>query len=258
MESCIYEGQVSHTRTVPLLHRFTYRVFMMYLDLDELPTVFEKRWFWSTTRPALARFKRSNHLGPAERPLDESVRDLVEAETGARPQGPIRLLTNLSYFGYSFNPVSYYYCFAEDGSTLEAIVAEVTNTPWGERDTYVLPVDASATTGPTRRFTDAKKMHVSPFMPMDMVYDWCFTDPAKRLTVFMANSREGKRIFGASLRLKRTEISGGSLARMLVRFPFMTAKVISAIHWEALKLWWKGAPVYAHPDKRRDVAVQSQ
>ena len=142
MESCIYEGQVRHSRTVPVLHRFQYRMFMMYLDLAELPEVFEKRWFWSTKRPALARFKRSNHMGPADQPLDESVRDLVERETGERPEGPVRLLTNLSYFGYCFNPVSFYYCFDMAGENVEFIVAEVNNTPWGETDTYVLNCDA--------------------------------------------------------------------------------------------------------------------
>lgn len=258
MESCIYEGQVRHARTVPVLHRFRYRVFMMYLDLGELSSVFARRWFWSTRRPALARFKRSNHLGPDEQPLDESVRDLVEKETGRRPTGPVRLLTNLSYFGYCFNPVSYYYCFGEDGETIEAFVAEVTNTPWGERDTYVLPANAGKRRGSTQWFRDSKKMHVSPFMPMDMQYDWCFTDPTERLNVFMANSRDGRRIFDASVMLKRTEIRGGSLARVLATFPFMTLKIIAAIHWEALRLWLKGCPVHPHPDKQTKIPATTR
>ena len=95
----------------PTGHEFVYRLFMMYLDLDELDSVFRHRWFWSVKRPALARFRRENHLGDATVPLDTAVRDLVLAETGSRPQGPVRLLTNLSYFGYCFNPVSFYYCF---------------------------------------------------------------------------------------------------------------------------------------------------
>ena len=251
MQSCIYEGRVRHSRSTPVLHRFEYRVFMMYLDLAEIPEVFDKRWFWSARRPALARFKRSNHMGPSEQPLDESVRDLVERETGRRPNGPIRLLTNLSYFGYCFNPVSFYYCFDETGREVETFVCEVTNTPWGERDTYVLPRNRGERRGKTQRFRDAKKMHVSPFMPMDIDYDWCFTDPAQRLIVYMANSRQGKRIFDASIGLSRSEISAGSLARVLVSFPLMTLKVIAAIHWEALRLWLKGVPVYAHPDKEK-------
>lgn len=258
MESCIYEGRVRHSRTVPVLHRFRYDVFMMFLDLGELDEVFRGRWLWSTRRPAIARFRRSHHLGSPEQPLAESVRDLVEKECGRRPAGPVRLLTNLSYFGYCFNPVSYYYCYAADGENIEAIVAEVTNTPWGERDTYVLPASESRIDGRTRWFRDSKTMHVSPFMPMDMQYDWCFTDPGDRLTVYMANSRDGRRIFDASVGLRRREITGPSLARVLVRFPFMTLKVIAAIHWEALKLWIKGVPVHAHPDKRHKIAASSQ
>ena len=258
MESCIYEGRVKHSRTTPVLHRFRYRVFMMYLDLTELPTVFSGRWLWSARRWALARFRRSDHIGPESQPLDQSIRDLVEAETGMRPEGPVRLLTNLSYFGFCFNPVSYYYCFDEDGETVAATVAEVTNTPWGERDTYVLPTRAATRRGNTRWFRDKKKMHVSPFMPMDMEYDWCFTNPCERLTVYMANSHEGKRVFDASLMLTRTEISSASLARVLVTFPFMSLKIIAAIHWEAFRLWTKGVPVHAHPDKRPKIAAPTQ
>ncbi len=138
MDSAIFAGQVRHRRIQPTGHEFVYRLFMMYLDLSELDTVFRHRWLWSTRRSALARFRRENHLGDATVPLDQAVRDLVEGETGSRPQGPVRLLTNLSYFGYCFNPVSFYYCFDAADQQLETIVAEVNNTPWGERFCYVL------------------------------------------------------------------------------------------------------------------------
>ncbi|MGB5511344.1 MAG: DUF1365 domain-containing protein [Woeseiaceae bacterium] len=256
MQSCIYEGQVRHSRKEPVLHRFRYRVFMMYLDLAELPKLFDKRWCWSVKRPALARFRRDNHLGPEDQPLDESVRDLVEHETGVRPDGPIRLLTNLSYFGYCINPVSFYYCFAADGSTLEVIVAEVTNTPWGERDTYVLSRAENIGTNTAWRFQPAKKMHVSPFMGMDIDYDWCFTQPRERATVFMANSKAGKRFFDAAMTMQRTEISAASLARVLITFPFITVKIVSAIYWQALRLWLKRCPFYVHPGKKKTIAVQ--
>ena len=256
MKSCIYEGQVRHSRKEPVLHRFQYRVFMMYLDLAELPKLFDKRWFWSVKRPAIARFRRANHLGPEDQPLDESVRDLVEKETGTRPVGPIRLLTNLSYFGYCINPVSFYYCFAADGSTLENIVAEVTNTPWGERDTYVLSRRKNIGTDTAWRFQPAKKMHVSPFMGMDIDYDWCFTHPGERATVFMANSKAGKRFFDAAMTMRRTEINTASLARVLIAFPFITVKIVSAIYWQALRLWLKRCPFYVHPGKKKTIAVQ--
>jgi DUF1365 family protein len=258
MESCIYEGRVRHARTRPALHRFSYRLFMMYLDLDELPGLFEKRWFWSVNRPAIARFRREDHLGPADQPLAESVRDLVAAQTGKRPAGPIRLLTNLSYFGYGFNPVSFYYCFAADGSAVETIVAEVNNTPWGEQDTYVMPCTNKTDKTASWRFSPQKKLHVSPFMPMEIEYDWVLTAPDQRLSVHMANSQDGKRIFDAAMNMRRKEITIGSLAGVLVRFPFLTVKIIAAIHWQALLLWLKRCPVYVHPKKKRLLAVRSQ
>jgi DUF1365 family protein len=143
MHSCIFSGQVKHSRAVPVGHAFQYRVFMMYLDLEELPQVFRGRWFWSATRPALARFRRENYFGDADEPLEKSVRDLVMQRTGRRPTGPIRLLTNLSYFGYCFNPISIYYCFDARDTRVETIVAEVSNTPWGERHCYLLADSAN-------------------------------------------------------------------------------------------------------------------
>jgi len=228
----------------------------MYLDLDELPTLFRKRWFWSTSRPAFARFHRWHHLGSADRPLDVAVRDLIESEAGRRPDGPIRLLTNLSYFGYCFNPVSFYYCFAADGETLEYIVSEVNNTPWGERDTYVMECTPFAGSSAAWRFKPEKKMHVSPFMPMDIEYDWVLSTPADRVSVSMANSKDGQRFFDTALTLNRKAINGRSLAGVLLRFPLQTFKVIISIYWEALRLWVKRCPVYAHPGKDKEVATQ--
>ncbi len=229
----------------------------MYLDLDELPGLFRKRWFWSTSRPAVARFRRADHLGPPEQPLAEAVRDLVQMETGRRPDGPVRLLTNLSYFGYCFNPVSFYYCYDQAGSTLETIVAEVNNTPWGERHTYVLPCSNVHGHNAAWHFAPDKKLHVSPFMPMDVDYQWGLSHPGSRLTVYMANSRDGKRFFDAAMKLTRAEITAGSLARVLSRFPFMTLQVVLAIYWQAFRLWTKRCPLYVHPKKKRELAVRS-
>ena len=256
MKSCIYEGQVKPGRRRPVEHAFRYRVFMMYLDLDELDDVFRGRWFWSTRRMALARFRRSDHLGDETRPLKEAVQALVEHETGRRPEGPVRLLTNLSYFGFCFNPVSFYYCYAADGETLEVIVAEVNNTPWGERDMYVLPAAQQAGSGAALRFRPRKKMHVSPFMPMNVDYDWSFIDPGERLSVFMANDIDGNRVFSASLLLERQSISARSLARVLLVYPFMTLKVLGGIYWQALRLWWKRTPFHQHPDKKKTMVAQ--
>lgn len=239
----------------PTGHEFVYRLFMMYLDLSELDRVFARRWLWSCKRPALARFKRENHLGDVEVPLDQAVRELVESKTGQRPDGPIRLLTNLSYFGYCFNPVSFYYCFDAADSGVESIVAEVNNTPWGERHCYVLNqadnLNADTEQDPVmhQRYAPTKQMHVSPFMPMDVKYDWRFSQPTQTLNVYMANLHEGHKVFDATLKFKRTEIDAMALARTLLSHPFMTIKVIVAIHWQALRLWFKRVPVYDHPAK---------
>ena len=232
-------------------------MFMMYLDLAEIPRLFRGRWLWSSRRAALARFRREDHFGDPAVPLDESVRDLVLRETGRRPAGPIRLLTHLRYFGFVFNPVSFYYCFDERDSRVETIVAEVNNTPWGERHCYVLPQERSHGKGDHQRFFPAKEMHVSPFMEMDVDYDWRFSPPAERLSVHMENARDGRKIFDATLELRRKEITGPALAGALAAYPFMTLKVIVAIHWEALRLWLKGTPVHDHPDKKKPAMEKS-
>jgi len=169
--------------------------------------------------------------------------------TGRRPEGAIRLLTHLRYFGYIFNPVSFYYCFDPEDKAVETIVAEVNNTPWGEQHCYVLDPKDDVGKHSVMRFKPQKQMHVSPFMPMDIDYDWRFGSPAKDLTVHMENHREGHKLFDATLLLQRREISQSSLAAVLLKFPLMTLKVIVAIHWQALRLWLKGVGLFDHPDK---------
>jgi DUF1365 family protein len=250
MESCLYEGWVRHRRFGPVEHSFRYRLFMLYLDLEELPRVFKDRWLWSAERPAVARFRRSDHLGQPDEPLDLSVRRLIREKSGKEVQGPVRLLTHLAYFGYRFNPVSFYYAFEPDGKTLSAIVAEINNTPWGEQHGYVL----AGGDGDVRRFELQKAFHISPFFPMDLGYRWQFSTPAERLSVHM-ESYEGERLlFDATLSMERDSLTPFALNRRLVAFPWMTFQVVSRIYWQAFRLWWKKAPYYpkpASPDSRR-------
>jgi len=247
VHSCIYEGHVRHRRLAPVENSFRYRLFMMYLDLDELPGLFDRYLFWSSRRPNIARFRRRDHLGDPGQPLAQSVRDLVGEQTGNRPAGPIRLLTHLSYFGYRFNPVSFYFCFAPEGRRVESIVAEVNNTPWGEQHCYVLPESLNQGTAAKKRYQFDKAFHVSPFMDMEQTYVWRFTAPDRSLAVHMDSRENGVRLFDATMILTRTQITGRSLARVLVQYPLMTVKVIAAIHYQAFKLWLKRCPFYPHP-----------
>jgi DUF1365 family protein len=255
MNSALYTGWIRHRRVGPTRNAFRYRLFMSYIDLAELPQLFDGRWFWSARHPSLAWFRRADFLGPAHVPLDTAVRDLVKERTGARPAGPIRLLTHLRFFGFSFNPVSFYYVFDPTDSRVETIVAEITNTPWKERHAYVLPVTAAARRGARAwRFEFQKEFHVSPFMPMDMRYEWSFGIPGAGLHVHMENfssdEARGAAQFDATHKLRREPMTAGVLARALASFPLMTLRVVALIHWQALKLFLKRTPFHLHPAKR--------
>lgn len=254
MKSALYEGVVRHARTRPAHHAFERRVFMTYLDLSELDQVFEGRWLWSTRRPAIARFHREDCFGDPRIPLDRAIRDRVQTETGHRPGGPIRVLSNLRYFGYAFNPVSFYYCFDAADSGLEAILAQVTNTPWNESHSYVLSASRRSETQQDHRFRTPKEFHVSPFMGMHQTYEWSLSTPGERLFVRIQNSEASspRPLFHAELDLERREITGPALARMLVRYPAMTAQVIAAIYGHAIRLRRKGVPEYPHPGEDAD------
>lgn len=249
MASAVYEGVVRHRRHAPHPHAFRYRMAQLYLDLDEVDSVFDRRWLWSSNRRNLAEFRRSDYLGDPGQSLSEAVRDRAAATLGRRPQGPIRLLTHLRYAGLAFNPVSFYYCHAADGIALDCIVAEITNTPWKERHAYVLPVENADLHGRALHWSFAKAFHVSPFVGMARDYDWRFTAPGDDLHVHMNVTRDGEREFDATLHLERRPLDAMSLARVLWRYPLMTAQVVGAIHWQALRLWLKRNPVYDHPAK---------
>lgn len=244
--SCIYEGSIRHRRHAPVEHDFRYPLFLMYIDLDELPELFDGLPGWSARRPAPARFRRSDYLGDPERPLRDEVLDLLEARTGRRPKGPVRMLTQLRQWGFAFNPVTFYYCFEPEGERVEAVVAEVTNTPWGERHAYVLERDGEGSVLTERL---AKEFHVSPFLAMDGDYEWRVSAPSDRLQVHIENHSGTEAVFDATLSLQRREIGPKLMRRLLVRYPATPLAVVARIYLQALRLKLKGVRHYPHPQR---------
>ncbi len=242
--SCVYVGSVHHRRRTPVEHSFRYRVFMLYLDLDELDEVFTRRMLWSTKRPALARWRRRDYPGDPEQPLDAWVRDLVAERTGARPAGPVRLLTHCRYVGAGFNPISVYYCFAADGETLQWAVLEVTSTPWRERTHYVLDVRGDARVHSGRM---PKSLHVSPFLPMSLDYRWRLSRPGASVAVAIDVFDGDDTVLQTGVAMQRRALTGATMARLLLSHPPMSLRVLGGIYWQALRLWRRRVPYHAHP-----------
>lgn len=245
MRSALYFGRVRHRRTGGVEHAFEYGHFLLALDLGELAEVFRGRWLWSVGRPNVVSFRREDYLGGAgPLPLERAVRERVRQELGREPLGPIVLLCQPRFLGYVFNPVSFYHCLDPQGRP-DAIVAEITNTPWGERHSYV--IDARAGVAQARF---AKRFHVSPFQDMGQEYEWRFGELGPTLDVQMTNFERGRPVFEAQLTMRRRPLDGRGLARALLACPGLSLRSIAAIYWQALRLRLKGAPFFEHPRTR--------
>lgn len=272
LRSAIFKGYVWHQRFQPTAHQFRYRVFMMYLDLAEQHEVFSKSLLWGTNWYHAARFKRSDYFsinGDNSQSIESAVRQEVKSQTGIEVSGPVCLLTNLRYFGYNTNPISCYYCYDSDAEGLVALLIEVTNTPWGEKHHYVLDLRSHKD---NESVEFQKRMHVSPFMPMNRIYRWRGSVPSTTLRYSLASvvaddsvsndassgaelyesdryETEGEIQFDSGVVFKRQPVTSRALNTTLAIYPLMTLKVITAIYWQALRLWMKRVPFVAHPAK---------
>jgi uncharacterized protein len=240
--SALYVGTIRHRRVRDRATEFRHGLALAYVDLDELPSLLGGRLVASG--PGVVRFRRSDYLGREAVPLADSVRALVAERLGAAPTGPIRLLTQLRTLGHCFNPVSFYYCF-DESERLQALVAEVTNTPWGERHAYVIEGGGARI---IRGGMD-KALHVSPFMGMDQRYEVRATEPAATLSVHISSHQEGQRAFDATLELERRELTARTLAESTLRHPASTLRTLALIYGHAIGLWLRRVPLVAHPGR---------
>lgn len=241
--SALYIGTIDHKRFSPRKNAFTYSGCYFFLDLDEIPELFRIPFLFSYNRPGILAFWQKNYLDKS------TVRNLIFAKTQKKSAGPIRLLTNISYFGFCMNPVSFYYCYGSDGNTLEFIVSEITNTPWGEKHQQVF----ETTSEKISTFNFPKDFHVSPFMPMSIDYTWVFHRPDENLYVYMQNRNQGEKkvIFDSTLKLNRQPLSAANVTLAFLKFPFVTLKTMLAIYYQAAKLYIKRVPFYSHPLKEK-------
>lgn len=232
---------------------------MLYIDLDELPSLFDRFWLWSKDKKNFASFRSSDYFVDGNGSIKNAVIEEVKSQCGVSPKGPIRMLSHLRYFGYCFNPVSFYYCFDEEDKHVDFIVAEINNTPWDQRFRYVLDNRRSEPNQKQAVIAEFEKIfHVSPFLPMDMQYFWRFNKPGEKLSVFMKNTKEGKKFFDATLLLEAREINSKNMAKALIQFPLMTWQVTFGIYWQALKLWLKRIPFYDNPHAQDETKLSKE
>ena len=244
--SCLYVGAVTHRRMRPVVHALCYRLFQLYLDLDEAKTVARKSLILGFNRPRLMSFYERDHGDGSVTPLKSQIESRVAA-AGLPTGGAVRVLCMPRILGFVFNPITLYMCHAISGE-LTAVVYEVNNT-FGNRTFYVLPAGA-----PIRHAT-AKAMHVSPFMDMDLDYDFALGAPGETFGITIRVGHGEETLLVAAFQGARRPLTDASLLKTWAAHPLLTFKVVAGIHWEALKLWRKGMRLRKNPHAARGLVT---
>lgn len=247
--SCLYVGEVTHHRLQPVEHRLRYRLFQIFLDLDEASALSARSRIFGFNRPRLLSFYERDHGDGSAVPLKVQIEARVRG-AGFAAGGAVRVLCLPRVLGYVFNPITLYFCDDEHGA-LSALVYEVNNT-FGNRTFYILPAS-----GEPIRQSNAKTMHVSPFMDMDLDYHFALGRPAEGFGIIIRVTRGSKLVLTASFHGRRKPFTDAALLRVWAGHPFLTLKVIAGIHWEALKLWRKGLKFRPNPHARKDMISPS-
>jgi len=242
LRSSLLVGHVMHQRLAPFGHGFRYPTYMHAFDVDELPLLDGRLRLLGIERDRPVRFSLRDHLDGKGGAPRAAVERLLAAHGLPGPFGRIELVTQCRVAGYVFNPVSFWLCHEVHGG-LAAIVAEVNNT-FGERHCYVLPAAGQDGPGVWR---DKKVFHVSPFLSLDGTYRFAFAIADAHLDVRIDLHRDGHPVFVSRLALDRRPLTDRELLRQLLARPLVTVQVVAAIHWQALRLWMKGAAYHDKP-----------
>lgn len=252
INSALYSGTVGHCRYVPSLHRFKYSIFLFALDLDELATLPSLGLWFKVGSKALMSFHPEDYLTQQSTLTSRHVWNKVLDLGGVDYQGKVIFLGQVRCLGVYFSPVNFYYCYDTE-KVLRYLVAEVSNTPWNERYYYLIDAQSQQVPIP-------KTFHVSPFMNLDMVYQWRFSDLNPVLTLHIENQKVDEttqtstKLFDATLVLQRKPLSVNQLRYEWLRIPAMTIKTVTAIYWQALKLWLKRIPYVPYSRKPQEMS----
>lgn len=240
--SGLFPGIVSHTRLKPRRHALRYRIFMLLLDLDELPELDRSLRLFSLRRFNLVGFDPRRHGDGSATPLKQQVETQLAA-AGIAHGGPIRLLAMPRILGLGFNPLTIYFCHRADGA-LSAVLYEVNNT-FGERHSYLIPAEDA----PVVKQSCQKGFYVSPFMDMDLSYAFRVRPPGDKVQVLVDVDDAEGRVLSTGFVAERQALTDRNLARAWLTHPWMTVGVVAAIHWEALFIWLKGEKIRQRPAK---------
>ena len=270
--SGVYQGEVSHRRFTPKDHSFVYEMALLAIDLDEVADISKLSRVFGTAKWSLLKFNPDDYLNSLQKQFSDAdlgllitqnasddvcnsdntqLKGLTPSEAlkqrvlwtikqlgATQPCQSVIFAGQVRHFGFYFSPVNFYFCYQDDKPIY--MLAEVSNTPWDQRHCYLINLEQTQTTD--------KVFHVSPFMDLDMHYQWKVVAPSKRLNVTIQNrDDDNNKLFDASLHLKRKPFNASNIRSMLVGFPVMTFKIMWGIYWQALKLYLKKIPFIAHP-----------
>ena len=241
------DGTVIHHRLQPKRHRFKYHMSWCLLDLDELHNWMQASRLWQHNRWGVFAIKDQDYINSEQQPIKDKVSDYIEKQTGQPFTGRVYLFTHPRFLGYGFNSVNFYLCYS--GDRLQHIISEINNTPWGEKHLYFHDCGQPDDSGYGWSFAFRKAFHISPFVSMDIDYDWCFKVTARTFGVHMTLHQKGVKLMQVVLDTKITPAVENSIRRNVLKRPFQPWKMSAGIYWQAFKLWLKKIPFIPHPER---------